>query len=145
MVTLWWKTDSHNSDPTYMKRSTSLYHSYRWNCFKQWRHAYYNFNSMRSTVLNHTVCYTVRAGRPTGYRLDGRGVGVRVQVRARFFSSSRRPDRLRPAQPPIHWYRQLFPRGVKRLGREVHHLPPISSEVKHTWIYTSTPPNVFMA
>jgi hypothetical protein len=39
----------------------------------------------------------------------------------------------------------LFPRGVKRPGRESDHSPPTSAEVKNTWIYTSTPPYVFMA
>jgi hypothetical protein len=34
-------------------------------------------------------------GIATGYRLDDRGVGVRVPVRARFFSSLQRPGRLR--------------------------------------------------
>jgi hypothetical protein len=33
-------------------------------------------------------------GIATGYELDGRGVGVRVPVRSRIFSSPRRPDRL---------------------------------------------------
>jgi hypothetical protein len=37
-----------------------------------------------------------------------------------------------------------FP-GVKRPGREVHHSPPTSVEVKKMWIYTSTPPYAFMA
>jgi hypothetical protein len=37
-----------------------------------------------------------------------------------------------------------FP-GVKRQGREVDHSPPTSAEVKKTWVYTSTPPYVFMA
>jgi hypothetical protein len=32
--------------------------------------------------------------------------------------------------------------GVKRPGREADHLPPTSAEVKQTWVYTSTPPNV---
>jgi hypothetical protein len=31
-------------------------------------------------------------GIATGYGLDGRGVGVRVRVGVRFFSSPRRPD-----------------------------------------------------
>jgi hypothetical protein len=35
--------------------------------------------------------------------------------------------------------------GVKRPGREAVRSPPISAEVKNTWIYTSTPPYVFMA
>jgi hypothetical protein len=32
----------------------------------------------------------------------------------------------------------LSPR-LKRPGREADHSPPISAEVKNTWIYTSTP------
>ncbi|PNF15380.1 hypothetical protein B7P43_G00977, partial [Cryptotermes secundus] len=35
--------------------------------------------------------------------------------------------------------------GVKRPGRETDHSPPTSAEVKKTWIYTPTPPCVFMA
>jgi hypothetical protein len=37
-----------------------------------------------------------------------------------------------------------FP-GVKRQGREADHSLPTSAEVKKMWIYTSTPPYVFMA
>jgi hypothetical protein len=39
---------------------------------------------------------------------------------------------------------RLFP-GVKQPGRETDHSPPTSDEVKETYIYTSTPPYVFMA
>jgi hypothetical protein len=35
--------------------------------------------------------------------------------------------------------------GAKRPGREADHSPPTSAEVKNTWIYTPTPPYVFMA
>jgi hypothetical protein len=35
--------------------------------------------------------------------------------------------------------------GVKRPGREADHSPPASAEVKKTWVYTFTPPYVFMA
>jgi hypothetical protein len=35
--------------------------------------------------------------------------------------------------------------GLKRQGREANHSPLTSAEVKITWIYTSTPPYVFMA
>jgi hypothetical protein len=38
----------------------------------------------------------------------------------------------------------IFP-GVKRPRREADHSPPTSAGVKNTWIYTSTPPYVFMA
>jgi hypothetical protein len=37
-----------------------------------------------------------------------------------------------------------FP-GVRRQGREADHSPTTSAEVKKMWIYTSTPPYVFMA
>jgi hypothetical protein len=35
--------------------------------------------------------------------------------------------------------------GVKRKGREFDHSPPASAEGNKMWIYTSTPPYVFMA
>jgi hypothetical protein len=34
--------------------------------------------------------------------------------------------------------------GVKRQGCEADHSPPSSAHVKNAWIYTSTPPYVFM-
>jgi hypothetical protein len=46
-------------------------------------------------------------GTAPGYRLDDRGVGVRVPVGIRIFSSSRRPDRL--WGPP-----SLLPNGYRR-------------------------------
>jgi hypothetical protein len=51
-------------------------------------------------------------GIATGYGLDDRGVGVRIPVGSRIFSSPRRPDR--PWGPPNHLsngYRELFLRG----------------------------------
>jgi hypothetical protein len=80
----------------------------------------------------------------TGYGLDDRGVGVRVPVESRIFSTSSRPV-LRPTQPPIQWVPGALSSGVKRSGREVDHSPPTSAEVKNIWIYTSTPPYVFVA
>jgi hypothetical protein len=56
-----------------------------------------------SYIHRHWVTYsedycTLRSrdsavGIATGYWLDGRGIGLRVQVRVRFFYSPRRPDR----------------------------------------------------
>jgi hypothetical protein len=68
-----------------------------------------------------------------GYRLNNRGVGVRVPVGSRIFSTSPRPE-LGPTQLPIQW----LP-AVKRPGREADHSPPTSAEVKKMWIYTATP------
>jgi hypothetical protein len=81
----------------------------------------------------------------TGYEVEDRGVGVRVPVGSRIFTSPRHPDRL--WGPP-----NLYPLGtgalspgVKRPGREADHSPPTSVEIKNTWVYTSTPPYAFMA
>jgi hypothetical protein len=85
-------------------------------------------------------------GIATTYRLDDRGVGVRVPVESRIFSSPDRPDRLlRSTQPPIQWVPGALSPGVKRPGRGVDHSPPTSAEVKKMWIYTSTPTYAFMA
>jgi hypothetical protein len=72
-------------------------------------------------------------GISTGYGLDDWGIGVRVRVWSRIFSSSRRRDRVWGVSP-----------GVKRQGRETAYSPPTSAEVKKMRIYTSTPPYVFM-
>jgi hypothetical protein len=64
----------------------------------------------------------------TGYGLDDRGVGVRVPVGSRIFSSPRRPERLRSTQPPIQWVPGALSPGVKRQGREADHSPPASVE-----------------
>jgi hypothetical protein len=51
-------------------------------------------------IFSMLLCYTRNMSRDslvvtaTGYGLDGRGVGVRVPVGSRIFSSPRRPDRL---------------------------------------------------
>jgi hypothetical protein len=69
-------------------------------------------------------------GTATGYRLDGRGVGVRVPVRARFF--------LHVAQTGSGAHPAFYSMGIegsfpggKRPGREADHSPP-SAEVKNT-------------
>jgi hypothetical protein len=82
------------------------------------------------------------------YGLEDRGVGVRVPVGSRIFSTPHCPDW--PWGPPsllANGYKGggLFPWGVKRPGREADHSPPTSTEVKEMWIYTSTTPYVFMA
>jgi hypothetical protein len=51
-------------------------------------------------------------GIATGYGLDDRGVGVRVPVESRIFSSPRRPDLLwGPSSLLSNGYRGLFSRG----------------------------------
>jgi hypothetical protein len=52
----------------------------------------------------------------TGYSMDGRGIGVRVPVEARFVASSRRPDRFwGPPNVVSHGYRGSFS-GGKAVG-----------------------------
>jgi hypothetical protein len=48
-------------------------------------------------------------------------------------------------RPPIQWVTRALSPEVKRPGHEVDYSPPASAEVKKIWIYTSTPPYVFMA
>jgi hypothetical protein len=94
------------------------------------------YNIIRNYMSKDSV-----VGIATGYRLDDRGVGVRVPVVSRIFSSQRCADRLRG--PPNLLSNRY--RGVKRPGREAEHSPTASAEVKKTWIYTSTPSYAFMA
>jgi hypothetical protein len=59
-------------------------------------------------------------------------------------STSSRPV-LGSTQPPVQWVPGTLSPSVKGPVPEADHSPPISVEVKNTWIYTSTPPYVFMA
>jgi hypothetical protein len=76
----------------------------------------------------------------TGYGLDDRGVGVRVPVGSRIFSSSSRPDRLCGTPNLLSsGYRVLFSPGINVPEREADHSPPASAEVKKILTYTSAP------
>jgi hypothetical protein len=87
-------------------------------------------------ILNEVV------GIATSYGLDDQGIGVRVPVGSRIFSTSSRPA-LGSTQPPIQWVRGAFSLVLKQPGREADNSPLASA--KKMWIYTSTPPYVFMA
>jgi hypothetical protein len=79
-------------------------------------------------------------GIATDYGLDDRGIGVRVSVGSRIFSSPQHPDRLwGPPNLLSNGYRWLFLPGVKRPGREIDNSPKASAEFKKMWIYTPTP------
>jgi hypothetical protein len=66
------------------------------------------------------------------------------RVKNFLFSTSSRPA-LGPTQPPIQWILGALSPGIKRQGHDADHSPPTSAEVKKMWIYTSTPPYIFMA
>jgi hypothetical protein len=78
------------------------------------------------------------SGKATGYRLNDRGVGIQVPVGVRIFTYVQTSSGV--TQPPI----ERVP-GVKRPGREADHSTSASAEVRKIWIYTTTPPNAFMA
>jgi hypothetical protein len=79
-------------------------------------------------------------GIATGYGLDDLGAGVGVPVESRMFSSLSRPDQSPSQHIPVVLYAE-----VKRPGREADRSPPPSAEVNKMWIYTTTPPCVFMS
>jgi hypothetical protein len=88
---------------------------------------------------NHSSAVSIA----TGYGMHDRWVGVRVPLGLRISSCPYRPDRV---WSPL----QLVPAGLSsgRGGgtrKEAQHSPPTSAEAKKTWIYTFTPPYVFMA
>jgi hypothetical protein len=66
-----------------------------------------------------------------GYGLDDWISRVRFPVGAGNFSlTTASRTVLGPTQPPIQWVPGAFSLGVKRTGREAHHSPPSSAEVK---------------
>jgi hypothetical protein len=81
----------------------------------------------------------------TGYGLDAREVGVRILVESIIFtfSISARPA-LGPAQSFIQWVTGALSPGVQQPEREADLSPP-STLVERMWIFTFTPPYVFMA
>jgi hypothetical protein len=107
----------------------------------------YRLQLMGEPIHNSITLACHRNGSGVGiaaYGLENRGVGVRVPVGSRIFTSLYRPDRLW-GQPPIQWVFVTLTPGIKRLGHEADHSPPTSVEVKKKWLYAPTPPYIFMA
>jgi hypothetical protein len=74
----------------------------------------------------------------------GVGVGVRVPIGPRIFSTSSRLAQ-EPTKAPIQWSLEALSVGVKGPGREADHSFPTGAGVKNAWNCTSSPPYVFMA
>jgi hypothetical protein len=82
----------------------------------------------------------------TSYRLDDRGVGVRVPVGSRIFSSPRHPVRLwGPPSVLANGYRAFFPRRSSGRGLKLTTYLHLVMRSRKLWISTSSPPYVFMA
>jgi hypothetical protein len=124
---------------TFQHFSMLYYHRQRYQA------AHYHILSCRPLIFELATWLTGSLGSvggiATGCGLDGGGFGVRIQVGSRFFF-------LQVVQTDFEVHLTSYPMstgdsisGVKRPGREVEHSPPGNAE----WIYTSTPPCVFMA
>lgn len=82
--------------------------------------------------FHHSMCCPynimgpdISVGIPNRYGLGTTG------IESRWERGFPRPSRLSlgPTRPPVYWVPGLLP-GVKRLGRSVDHLHPLSAEVK---------------
>jgi hypothetical protein len=90
----------------------------------------YSFNEMNFCNYERSVgSRDSVVGIATGYGLDDRGVGVRVPLASRIFSTLSRPA-LGSTQPPVQWVPGALSPGVKRQERESDHSPPANAEVK---------------
>jgi hypothetical protein len=96
--------------------------------------------SMWTYPLHILSCHLSRySDYVTGWTIGVLGFDSRLGLGISLFTIVSRMA-LRPTQPPIQWVPGTFSRGVKRPGREAHHSPPSSAEIKNPWIFTSTPP-----
>jgi hypothetical protein len=82
----------------------------------------------------------------SGYGLEARGIRIRFPVGARDSSL------LHTVQAENKAYQVFYPMGnresfrmIKRRGRKANHSSPSRTEVRNTWIYTSTSSYIFMA
>jgi hypothetical protein len=95
--------------------------------------SYYLTEQLRFVTKNKIL-----AGR-NEVEVDDRVFKSRQGLQIFLFTTASRPA-LGPTQPPIRWVPGALSLGIKRPGREADHSPPSSTEVKHAWSYTSTPP-----
>jgi hypothetical protein len=107
-------------------------HSYRWTEYSQ-----VTVPSSHNHQDLHAVLQISRdssVGIALGYRLDDRDSSVRFPAGAGKFLFTTRPERLwGPPSLLSNGYQGGLSLGVKRPGREAHHSPPSSAEVKE-WV-----------
>jgi hypothetical protein len=116
-----------------------------WSTTFSWReHGFYLQRSCKeNTVLVTTFSRVAGISQlATGYWPDGRRWSLGTDKNF-LFSTSSKPV-LGPTRPLIQWVSGALSPRVKRPWREAQHSPPTRTEDKNTWIYTSTPPYVFM-
>jgi hypothetical protein len=90
---------------------------------------------------DHVECTSPLKMTSQGYGLDDRGSRVRFPAGLGILLlTTASSTALGPTQPPIQWVPGALSLEVKRPGREAHHSPPSSAEVKNAWRYISTPP-----
>jgi hypothetical protein len=91
--------------------------------------------------MNSTKSPDSWVGISTGYELDDGGVGVRQEFS--FLHVVKTGSGVHPISYQMGVGAHSL--GVNRKGREADYSPPASAEDKKMWIYTFTPPYVFMA
>jgi hypothetical protein len=99
---------------------------------------------MSIVTLNKKESHSSVVSTATAYGLDDWGVRVRSSMVKNYHFSISTRSALGSTQPPIQWVLGALLQGLKQQGHDVDHSPPTSTEVKETWIITSTPPYAFM-
>jgi hypothetical protein len=100
------------------------------------------FNNRNKRIQYDTVAIPrdSAVGTATGYELDDRGVGIRVPVGAKLFSSPQHLDRLKvPPSFLSNGYRGLFPRGERGRGVKLTSHLQLEPRSKNVNLYIQSP------
>jgi hypothetical protein len=104
-----------------------------------------NFKLIILKCCNQFQCGGNAVDIATGYRLYGRGVGLRVLIGSTFslIHIVQTDSEAQPVFYPMDTGEGIS-LGPKRQGREVDHLSLTSAKAKETWTNTSTQPHIFI-
>jgi hypothetical protein len=97
----------------------------------------YNILVISSFILRAVMAQSVYRW-ATGWMIGVLGFESRQGLGSFLFTTASRTA-LGPTQPTNQWLPGALSLAVKRPGREAHHSPPSSTDVKNAWSYTSTP------